>query len=79
MIKKAIVFFHRHSPIPRIRQGYRDVITEVKRCHWLSMPELMQYTGLVIVMLVAMAAFIAVTDLTLRRLVMEIFRLPSRF
>ncbi len=65
------------NPIPKIKKFYAETVQEVKKSTWPSRKELIQQTGLVIVAVLLLTAFIAVSDKALQQVVMWVFRFPE--
>ena len=60
--------------IARIREFFREVLLEFRRVTWPSRAELVNSTGVVIVVTVVLAFFLGAVDIGLTKLVERILR-----
>ena len=65
------------NPIEKIKQYYGETVQEVKKCSWPSKAELGQNTVLVIVGIIVLTTFIAVSDIALQYIIQGIYRIPE--
>lgn len=55
------------NPVHRIRQFYNETLQEIKKCAWPPRDELVESTGLVIVAVILVTAFIFAIDTVSRQ------------
>ena len=50
------------NPVQQIRDFYQNIVTELKKCTWPTRAELIESTAVVIVSVLLLGMFVAMTD-----------------